>query len=62
MLQHGRVQAVDCTSFQGKMSSQNSRRAHVVGCRKGGDPPNARVNFLQNPFGRRGALSSILRA
>jgi len=35
MLQHGLVQAVDCTSFQAKMSSQNSQHglsALVVMC------------------------------
>jgi hypothetical protein len=30
MLWHGWVQAVDCTSFQAKMSSQNSRHGRAV--------------------------------
>jgi hypothetical protein len=47
MLWHGWVQAVDCTSFQAKMSSQNSRHGRAVLVKRTDLSQDTRVKFLQ---------------
>jgi hypothetical protein len=52
MLRHGWVQAVDCTSFRAKMSSQNSRHCRAVLVMRTGLSRDTRANFF-NLFGKR---------
>jgi len=47
MLRHGWVQAVDCTSFRAKMSSQNSRHCRAVLVMRTGLSGDTRAKFFQ---------------